>query len=263
MDPEALRRRIEKDRTRGVVPVAVVATLGTTSTTAIDPVGELAEVAREAGTWLHVDAAYGGPLGLLPEWRERFAGWERADSIVINPHKWLFTPIDCSVLWVREGRRLRDAFDLTPEYLRTAETGAATNLMDYGVALGRRFRALKLWFVLRYFGLEGIRRRLRHHIDLATELADRVDSEGGWEVHTPGEMGLLVFRAAASEDELNREIVDRLARSGEALVSHTVLRGRTWIRLAVGNLRTTREDLARSWAAVQEARVAAEQASGE
>lgn len=262
MDPGALRTRIEEDRARGIVPVAVVATLGTTSTTAIDPVAEIAEIAREAGVWLHVDAAYGGPLGLLPEWRERFRGWELADSIVVNPHKWLFTPIDCSVLWVRDRERLRGAFAITPEYLRTSETEAATNLMDYGVALGRRFRALKLWFVLRYFGIEGLRRRLRHHIELATDLAAEVEADPGWEVHTPGTMALLVFRAVGGDapavNDLNREIVERVARSGEALLSHTVLDGEVWIRLAIGNLRTTRTDVERTWAAVLDARRAAE-----
>jgi len=263
MDPEALRRRIAEDRAVGIVPMAIVATLGTTSTTAIDPVAEIVEVARDHGVWLHVDAAYGGPLGLLPEWRERFRGWERADSVVVNPHKWLFTPIDCSVLWVQGRERLRGAFGLTPEYLRTSETEAATNLMDYGVALGRRFRALKLWFVLRYFGLEGIRRRLRHHIELATELAAEISGTPGWEVHTPGSMALVVFRAHTggapeADDALNREILEHVARSGEALLSHTVLDDRVWIRLAVGNLRTTRADVERSWAAIRSARSAAE-----
>jgi len=260
MDPEALRRAIADDRRVGRTPVAVVATLGTTSTTAVDPVADIADVARQEGVWLHVDAAYGGPLALLPEWRERFDGWQRADSVVVNPHKWLFTPIDCSVLWVRGGDRLRGAFSLTPEYLRTTEGEDATNLMDYGVALGRRFRALKLWFVLRWFGLEGIRRRLRHHLDLAGEIAETIRRTAGWEVDTPGTMALVVFRAVrpdhdvAAENELNHEILEQVARSGEAFLSHTSLEGTVWLRLAVGNLRTTRDDVARSWAAVRAAR---------
>jgi len=260
MDPEALRAAIARDRDAGRTPVAVVATLGTTSTTAVDPVAEIAGVAREQKIWLHVDAAYGGPLALLPEWRDRFAGWEGADSVVVNPHKWLFTPIDCSVLWVRGEERLRGAFSLTPEYLRTVEGDGATNLMDYGVALGRRFRALKLWFVLRWFGLDGIRRRLRHHLELAQDLAATVGETPGWAVDTPGTMALVVFRAVrpdgdvAAENALNHEILERVARSGEALLSHTSLDGTVWLRLAIGNLRTTREDVARSWAAVREAR---------
>jgi aromatic-L-amino-acid decarboxylase len=264
MDPDALRRAIAEDRAAGRVPVAVVATLGTTSTTAVDPVGDIAEIAEEAGVWLHVDAAYGGPLALLPEWRDRFAGWERADSVVVNPHKWLFTPIDCSVLWVRGADRLRGAFALTPEYLRTTEGHDATNLMDFGVALGRRFRALKLWFVLRWFGLEGIRRRLRHHLHLAQELAGSIGATPGWAVHTPGTMALIVFRATLDdgsvdeENELNHRILERVARSGEALLSHTGLDGTVWLRLAVGNLRTTPDDLARSWSAVLDARAGSE-----
>lgn len=276
MDAGALRAAIRSDRAAGRVPVAIVATLGTTSTTAIDPIAEIARVAEEEGVWLHVDAAYGGPLALLPEWRGRFAGWERADSVVVNPHKWLFTPIDCSVLWVQGRDRLRAAFALTPAYLRTEEGEGATNLMDYGVALGRRFRALKLWFVLRYFGLEGIRRRLRHHIELAEELAQRIAATSGWEVHTGGQMALVVFRAVADgpgapapsapdpaarrsrENELNERLLEHVARSGEALLSATRLDDRVWLRLAIGNLRTTPADVDRSWKAVVHARTACE-----
>ncbi len=167
--PEALREAIREDREGGIVPLGVVATLGTTSTTSVDPLPEILEIAREFDLWVHVDAAYGGPVAALPEFRPLFRGWEEADSIVVNPHKWLFTPIDCSVLYMRNPDDLKRAFSLTPEYLQTAEQEVARNLMDYGVALGRRFRALKLWFVLRYFGMEGVRRRLRFHIDLARE----------------------------------------------------------------------------------------------
>ncbi|MDT8367702.1 MAG: pyridoxal-dependent decarboxylase [Longimicrobiales bacterium] len=263
LDVGALRSAIRSDREAGHRPVAVVATLGTTSTTSLDPVDAMARVAREAGVWLHVDAAYGGALALLPEWRNAFRGWEKADSIVFNPHKWLFTPIDCSVLWVRGRDRLRAAFAVDAEYLRTAESGRATDLMEYGIALGRRFRALKLWFVLRYFGLEGIRRRLRHHIELARSLAGTIEETEGWSVRVHGEMGLIVFRATAGgkdgagvEGALNRAIVDRVARSGVALLSHTELDGTVWIRLAVGNLRTTAEDLEITWSAVCAAREA-------
>jgi aromatic-L-amino-acid decarboxylase len=283
MDPEALRAAIRADRAAGRVPVAVVGTFGTTSTTAIDPIAEIARVAEEEGVWLHVDAAWGGPLALLPEWRERFTGWERADSVVVNPHKWLFTPIDCSVLWVRGRERLRGAFALTPAYLRTEEGDTATNLMDYGVALGRRFRALKLWFVLRYFGLEGIRRRLRHHVELARSLADRIGATPGWEVHTGGDMALVVFRAVGgreagdagtpgvgaarvrpeAENRLNDRLIEHVARSGEALLSPTRLDGVVWVRFAVGNLRTTPADIERSWSAIERAREAVERESGE
>jgi aromatic-L-amino-acid decarboxylase len=242
--------------------VAVVATVGTTSTSSVDPVDAVAEVAERYGAWLHVDAAYAGPVAVLPEMRPLFAGWERADSVVVNPHKWLFTPIDCSVLFMRRPDAVRDAFRLTPEYLRTAETDRATDLMDYGVALGRRFRSLKLWFVLRYFGRAGIEARIRAHIRLARDFAARVDGEPGWERGAPVPFGLVVFRRATAglpveeQNRRTREIMERLNRSGEAFLSHTVLRGRVWIRLSVGNLRTTRAHLDRTWEALR--RIAAE-----
>jgi len=263
MDPAALREAIRRDREAGRTPVAIVATLGTTSTTALDPVGEIARIAAEEGVWLHVDAAYGGPLALLDEWRLRMAGWEQADSIVVNPHKWLFTPIDCSVLWVRGVERLAAAFSLTPEYLKTTEGTEATNLMDYGVALGRRFRSLKLWFVLRYFGRAGLERRIREHIRIAEEIADTIATTPGWEVHTAGEMALVVFRAVDPDglepsNRLNEDLLERVARSGEALLSHTRLEGVVWLRLAVGNVKTRGEDVAQSWEAVRAARRRAE-----
>ncbi len=265
MDPAALQQAIRQDREAGRTPVAIVATLGTTSTTALDPVGEIARIAAEEGVWLHVDAAYGGPLALLPEWRPRMAGWEQADSIVVNPHKWLFTPIDCSVLWVRGVERLAAAFSLTPEYLKTTEGEAATNLMDYGVALGRRFRSLKLWFVLRYFGRAGLERRIREHIRIAEGIAETIGSTPGWEIHTAGEMALVVFRAVDPEgvepsNRLNEELLEGVARSGEALLSHTRLDGVVWLRLAVGNVKTQAEDVARSWDALKVARQEAERA---
>ncbi len=171
MRPDALRAALEEDVAAGIVPVAVVPTLGTTSTTSLDPVAEIVPIAREHGAWIHVDAAYGGPAAIVPELRPGFAGWEEADSIVINPHKWLFTPVDCSVLYCRHPELLVRAFSLIPAYLRMPEQGEVRNLMDYGVALGRRFRALKLWFVLRAFGREGIVARIRGHVELARELA--------------------------------------------------------------------------------------------
>jgi len=262
MDVSALREALEQDRLRGVVPIAIVATTGTTSTTSIDPVAEIAEVAREFGAWLHVDAAYGGAAAIVPELRPLFRGWEEADSVVVNPHKWLFTPIDCSVLYARDREELRRAFDLTPEYLRTPEMDQAPQLMDYGLALGRRFRALKLWFVLRYFGTEGIRARIREHLRLASGFAARVDQAADWELCAPVPFSTVVFRYApaggepdreAGLDVLNLAILDEVNASGEVFLSHTRLNGRLVLRVAIGHLNTGETHLARLWTLLQEA----------
>jgi aromatic-L-amino-acid decarboxylase len=239
--------------------VGIVATLGTTSTTSVDPVDEMAALAAEFDMWLHVDAAYGGPAAAVPEFRPLFSGWEKADSIVVNPHKWLFTPIDCSVLYMRDPGDLRKAFSLTPEYLRTAEAGVARNLMDYGVALGRRFRSLKLWFVLRYFGAEGIRERIRQHVEMAREFSAWVDADPHWERVAPVPFSTVVFRFAPEgstpedQDRWNAEIMDRVNATGEAFISHTVLTGRFCLRLALGNLRTRWDHLERSWELIRNA----------
>jgi aromatic-L-amino-acid decarboxylase len=258
MRPELLRKEIEKDLDAGIRPVGVVGTLGTTSTTSVDPVSELADLAEEYGLWLHVDAAYGGPAAAVPEMRPLFSGWERADSIVVNPHKWLFTPIDCSVLFMREPERLRRAFSLTPDYLQTEEQEVARNLMDYGVALGRRFRSLKLWFVLRYFGRDGIRARIRHHVEMAREFGSWVDAAPGWERMAPVPFSTVVFRWVPPEstpeeqDQLNRSIMDRVNGTGRAFLSHTVLDGRFCLRLALGNLRTSRQHVEGTWRLMQD-----------
>ena len=269
MDPGALARAMAEDVARGVRPLAVVATVGTTSTTSVDPVAEVAEVAAGHGAWLHVDAAYAGPAAALSELAHHFQGWERADSVVLNPHKWLFTPVDCSILYCRRPERLAMAFSLTPEYLRTREReeGGATDLMDYGVSLGRRFRALKLWFVLRWFGAEGIRARLREHLRLAALLAGWIEDEPGWELVAPVPFSTVVFRrveeglSPEEEGRLNLALLERVNRSGEAFLSHTALGGRVAIRLAIGNLRTGEAHVARAWellrAAAAEREVAA------
>jgi len=259
MVPQELRRAIHEDMDAGLRPLGVVATLGTTSTTSVDPVAAVGEIARELGLWLHVDAAYGGAAAALPDVRLLFSGWELADSIVVNPHKWLFTPIDCSVLYVRDPGMLRRAFSLTPEYLTTPEQEVARNLMDYGVALGRRFRALKLWFVLRYFGAKGIRDRIEQHVEMARELADWIDEAPGWERIAPVPFSTVVFRyappgvAGEKQDRLNREIMDRVNDTGEVFLSHTVLNGRFCLRMAIGNLRTRWEHVSRAWELLQEA----------
>jgi aromatic-L-amino-acid decarboxylase len=260
MDPEALATAIRADRDAGDRPMAVVATLGTTSTTSVDPLRPVAEICAQEGLWLHIDAAYGGPLALLPELHDLFDGWEAADSIVVNPHKWLFTPVDCSVLFCRRPGLLRRAFSLTPEYLRTTEGDDVTNLMDYGVALGRRFRALKLWFVLRAFGAQGLRERLRHHLELAAEWVRQVEATPGWEMAAPCPMATPVFRYRPpgtddeASDALNQALLDRVNASGVAFLSHTRVDGRLALRLSIGNVRTTRAHLARTWSRlIQEA----------
>ncbi len=266
LDPSALSAAIETDLATGFVPAAVVATAGTTSTSSVDPIAAVADIAEKHGLWLHVDAAYGGAAAVLPDRRPLFAGWERADSIVVNPHKWLFVSIDCSALYVRDRTSLAAAFALTPEYLKTAEDGQVVHLMDYGLALGRRFRALKLWFVLRAYGAEGIRARIRGHIELATRFASWVDASPDWERAAPVPFSLVVFRYTGGRldpeaDDLNRRILDRVNRSGDVFLSHTVLGGRTWLRLAVGNARTRLEHVERAWALL-EAAAAEEDAAG-
>ncbi|MSR22631.1 MAG: amino acid decarboxylase [Gemmatimonadetes bacterium] len=254
MRPEVLRRAVLSDRAQGIRPVAVVATVGTTSTASADPVSEIADVADELGLWLHVDAAYAGAAAMVPELRPAFRGWERAASIVMNPHKWLFTPVDCSVLLTRFPDEMKGSVALTPEYLRTRETGVATNLMDYGVALGRRFRALKLWFVLRYFGADGIRERIRYHVALAQGLSERMRAEAGWQVMAPVLFSTVAFRFAPAgvapedQDALNLELLESVNASGTAFLSHTRLRGRVALRLSIGNLRTREHHIERTWA---------------
>lgn len=252
MVPDALEAAIREDLTHGRRPAAVVATIGTTSTTSVDPVERIAEVATRYGLWVHVDAAYAGPAAMLPEERPHFQGWEKADSIVLNPHKWLFTPLDCSILLMRSPQEVRTASALTSAYLTTPERGV-TNLMDYGIALGRRFRALKLWFVLRYFGARGLRARLREHIRAARALAGWVDQAPGWERLAPVPFSTVVFRYAPPGndpdelDRLNLDILERINRSGEALLSHTRIGARVALRVAVGNLRTTEGHVRRVW----------------
>lgn len=259
MSPAALRAALVEDAAAGIRAVAVVPTLGTTSTTSLDPVGEIVPIARDFGAWVHVDAAYGGPAAVLPEVRALYSGWEQADSIVINPHKWLFTPVDCSVLYLRDPDALIRAFSIIPEYLRAAETGQARDLMNYGVALGRRFRSLKLWFVLRYFGRDGITAILREHIRLARSLAGWVEQEEGWYLAAPVPLALVCFRYAPrgaddqEADAMNQRILDHVNSSGEAFLTHTKLRGRVALRMAIGNLKTTEAHVARTWDLLRQA----------
>jgi aromatic-L-amino-acid decarboxylase len=229
---------------------ALVATVGTTSTASVDPVPQLADACEDAGVWLHVDAAYAGSAWVCPELRWSQAGVDRADSLVVNAHKWLFTPMDCSLLWSRRPEDLRRAFSLVPEYLRTSEE--VDSLSDYGPALGRRFRSLKLWAVLRCYGRAGLQSRIREAVRLAELFEGWVRDEPGWEICAPRHFSLVCFRRDVSDEE-NEELVARLNRSGELFLSHTRLGGRYVIRLAIGNERTTEEDVRRAWEALRQA----------
>jgi aromatic-L-amino-acid/L-tryptophan decarboxylase len=230
---------------------AVVAPVGTTSTTSVDPVPEIAARCEGAGAWLHVDAAYAGSAAVCPEHRWALAGCELADSFVVNAHKWLLTPVDCSCFFRRRPDAVRAAFSLVPEYLRTSEE-AVTNLMDYGPALGRRFRALKLWAVLRCYGREGLQELIREHVRLARLFASWVESDSGWEVCAPYPFSVVCFRRVGP-DEDNEALLERVNATGEAYLSHTRLDGRFVLRLAVGNMRTTEADVRRAWELLQAA----------
>jgi aromatic-L-amino-acid decarboxylase len=227
---------------------AVVATVGTTSTASVDPVPAIADACAASGVWLHVDAAYAGSAWVCPELRWSQAGVERADSLVVNAHKWLFTPMDCSLLWTSRPEDLRRAFSLVPEYLRTSEE--VDSLSEYGPALGRRFRSLKLWAVLRCYGREGLQARIRETVRLAELFEGWIREEPGWEICAPRHLSLVCFRREGSDEE-NEAIVERVNRSGELFLSHTRLHGQYVLRLAIGNERTTELDVRRAWAALR------------
>ena len=255
MRVDALQAAVEEDRGTGWTPLATVATVGTTSSTSRDPVAEVATVCERERMWLHVDAAYAGVAAMVPGYEQILDGAARADSVVLNPHKWLFTPFDLSVLYTRDMNVLRAAFSLTPEYLRTAESAVVTNLMDTGIQLGRRFRALKLWMVLRHFGADGLRVRLAEHMRLARLFASWVDEAEDFERVAPVPFSVVCFRAVPEDlrgndgalDDLNSRIVDEVNASGQVFVSHTRLDGRYVIRLAIGNLHTTEHHVRHAW----------------
>ncbi len=230
---------------------AVVATVGTTASTAVDPVPAIADACAAAGSWLHVDAAYAGTAMVCPELRWAFAGVERADSLVVNAHKWMLTPMDCSLLWSSRPEDLRAAFSLIPEYLRTPDAEDALSLSEYGPALGRRFRALKLWAVLRCYGRSGLQDHIRRGIALAARFEAWVQAEPGWEVRAPRYFSVVCFRLAGS-DEDNAELLRRVNATGEIFISHAVLDGVYVLRLAVGQASTTADDVQQAWDVLRE-----------
>ena len=259
MQPDALRAAIRTDRANGVTPVAAVATVGTTSTTSVDPVAAIAEVCGDEYVWLHVDAAYAGAAALVPDTHDVLDGCARADSLVVNPHKWLFTPFDLSAFYCRHMDVVRAAFSLTPDYLQTPEAGEVRNLMDTGVQLGRRFRALKLWAVIRYFGADGLRDRIAEHMRLARLFASWVDESPDFERAAPVPLSVVCFRArgtgeATETDDLNARLLDRVNAGGEVFLSHTRLDGHYTIRLAIGHIRTTEAHVRRAWELLVDAR---------
>jgi len=250
MDTGALAAAVDEDKRNGYLPFCVVATVGTTSTSSIDPVPDIVPICEEHAMWLHVDAAYAGSAAVVPELRHILAGCERADSLVTNPHKWLFTPFDLSVLYCRHMGLLKRAFSLVPEYLRTPEQEKVRSGSDYGIQLGRRFRALKLWMVMRYFGQEGLAARIREHCRLARLFASWVDESPDWELMAPVPLGLVCFRAsrgAADLDNLNESIMHGVNATGRAFLSHTRLNDKLTLRLSIGNIRTTEQHVRAVW----------------
>jgi aromatic-L-amino-acid decarboxylase len=254
MIADKLAVAIEEDIAAGFLPICVIPTVGTTSTSSVDPVDAVADICEKYGIWLHVDTAYAGSTAILPEFRHHFKGWERADSIVVNPHKWLFTPFDLSVLYCKELDSLKQAFSLVAEYLKTTEQ--VKNGMDYGIQLGRRFRALKLWFVIRYFGVEGLQARLREHCQLAKLFASWVESNTDWEIMAPMPFALVCFRAkpsgVADLDALNERIMNDVNASGDAYLSHTKLDGKFTLRLSIGSIRVEQRHIEKVWRLLNE-----------
>jgi len=264
MIPDALAEAIAEDKRNGMLPFCIVATVGTTSTSSIDPVADIIPIGEEHAMWLHVDAAYGGSAAIVPEMRHILDGCHRADSLVLNPHKWLFTPFDCSVLYCRHLDLLRRAFSLVPEYLRTPEQENVRSGSDYGVQLGRRFRALKLWMIIRYFGHEGLAARIREHCRLAQLFVSWVEASPDWELMAPAPFALVCFRArpaVAGETEeaqakrldiLNEAIMHGVNATGKAFLSHTKLNDRLTLRLSIGNIRTTERHVKQVWELLNE-----------
>jgi aromatic-L-amino-acid decarboxylase len=259
MRPLALRDAIARDRSAKMLPLACVATVGTTGVASVDPVVDIASVCSDHGVWLHVDAAYAGIAAMLPEKHAILEGVDRVQSLVVNPHKWMFTPFDCSVLYVRDEDVLARAFTLVPEYLRTREDEEVVNYNDYGVQLGRKFRALKLWMIIRAFGVDGLSALIREHCLMASDLARTIASTPSWKVVAPVHFGLVVFRCQPhgytdeAADSLTEAIMHQVNESGDVFLSHAKVRGRYAIRLSIGNQRTELKHVQRAWTLLQDA----------
>ena len=259
MIPVELEKAIREERANGFVPFCIVATVGTTSTTSVDPVDQIANNCEHEKIWLHVDGAHAGVTAMLPEMSNHFKGLERADSFVVNPHKWLFVPVDLSILYTRKPEILKRAFSLTAEYLKTAEDSTAINYMDYGIQLGRRFRSLKFWFVLRYFGVEGLQTRLREHIRLGQLFAKWIDEHPQFERLAPTPFSTVCFHAKPTGwndevkiNELNEKLLNAVNATGKVFITHTKLNGVFTIRLCVSGLRTEEKHVELAWRVIQE-----------
>ncbi|MGA9897653.1 MAG: pyridoxal-dependent decarboxylase [Terriglobales bacterium] len=253
MRPDLLAQQIDADRRAGLTPCFVCATIGTTSSNAIDPLPEIGRICRENGVWLHVDAAMAGTAGLCPEFRHTHAGVELADSYAFNPHKWMFTNFDCDCFYVADRKILIQTLSILPEFLRNqaTESGAVIDYRDWQIPLGRRFRALKLWFVIRHYGIEGLQHHVRRHVELAQQFAGWVKADNRFELAAPVPLNLVCFRHKGG-DEANQGLMDRLNRSGDLYLTHTKLANRTTLRLCVGQTNTEARHVERAWKRIQE-----------
>jgi aromatic-L-amino-acid decarboxylase len=258
MIPSELEKAIKDDRAKGNIPFCVAATIGTTSSTAVDPVNAIADICEREKVWFHLDCAHAGVMALLPEMKKYFKGFERADSIVFNPHKWLFVPMDFSILYTRKPKALKEAFSLIPEYLKTSEDNEVINYMDYGIQLGRRFRAIKFWFVLRYFGAVGLRERLREHLRLGQLFTKWVDEDSNFERLSPTKFSTVCFRAHPKNisvekelNSLNEKLLERINSTGKVFMSHTKLNGKFTIRTVISSLRVEKKHVELAWEVIQ------------
>ena len=253
MTPQKLEEAIKEDKQNGWFPFIVVATVGTTSTTSIDPVEAIADITEKNKIWLHIDSAYAGVTAMIPEMKWITESWDRADSLVINPHKWMFTPMDLSVYFTRKPDILKRAFSLSAEYLKTNQDNEVENLMDYGIQLGRRFRSLKLWFIIRYFGVDGLAARIKNHINLANEFKRWIEEEKDFELMAPVPFSTVCFRyhpENKEENELNKineNLLEKINASGKIFLSHTKLNGKFVIRLTIGSIRHERRHIEEAW----------------